>query len=71
MPSIAFNFGGLVGTVLIDPHERYREYSMISTGAEIKEDVGAIYYGQIFLTAVYFIFAFVGPILRIVGYVWG
>jgi hypothetical protein len=63
--SLAFTFKGLVGDHLVDVHDRYRAYSMLSIGTSIESDMGGVPMGTQFLTAIFFITALIGPILRI------
>jgi hypothetical protein len=65
--SLAFTFKGLVGDGLVDVHDRYRPYSMLSIGTSIDTDMGGVPRGTALLTAVFFIFALIGPVLRVFG----
>ncbi len=65
-PCIAFKFSGLVGDVIVSEDARVREYSLFSTGTSIKTDVGARPEMIEFLSSVYFIFTFIGPLLHVV-----
>ena len=65
--SIAFTFAGVVGDVVVDSRERRREYSLMSIGTSIAEDMGSVSSGGTFLTGVFFLVAFVAPLFRICG----
>jgi len=65
--SLAFTFMGVIGNGLVDEHDRYRAYSMLSIGVSIETDMGGKPMGTQFLTAMFFITALIGPLLRICG----
>lgn len=65
--SMSFTFAGFVGAVIVDDHDRCREYSLMSIGTSIETNMGSVKAGGIFLTGVFFLVSFVCPLLRICG----
>ena len=65
--SMAFTFDGLVGEIIVDERDRRREYSLMSIGTSIRENIGAKPLGGTLLTGVFFLVSFVVPLLRIGG----
>lgn len=65
--SIAFDFQGLVGDIIVDAHDKIRQYSLVSIGTSIETEMGSTVLGGVFLTGVFFSVAFVAPLLRLFG----
>lgn len=64
---MAFTFDGVVGQVLVDKSQVRREFSLMSVGTSIQTQMGSVPAGGMFLTGVFFLVAFVAPLLRISG----